>query len=147
MSDSLQSDLLKEALASLPRQRPSGRFTLEVLAELNRRGPRRGNSPRRLIWAAVLSLTLVSLIGLGRGYQRQQAAERAYRVQVEELRSRYQELLDEVATVRQEVSTPKSRVYLGGDERVDLVLDLSQAPTYRTHQQDRRDVRPAALEQ
>jgi len=94
-----------------------------------------------------MSLALISLLGLGYGYQRQQAAERAYRVQVEELRSRYQELLGEVAIVRQEVSTPDTRLYLGGDERVDLVLDLSQVPAYRDNRQDRQDIRPAALEQ
>ncbi len=147
MSHPQHNDSLDQALASLPRQRPSAGFTREVLAQLNHRSPRRAGSRARLIWATVISLTVVSLLGLGYGYQRQQAAKQAYRVQVEELRSRYQELLGEVAIVRQEVSTPDTRLYLGGDERVDLVLDLSQTPAYRDNRQDRQDIRPAALEQ
>jgi hypothetical protein len=66
---------------------------------------------------------------------------------VEELRSRYQELLDEVATVRQEVATPETRLYLGGDERLDLILDLGQTPSYQDGRQDRKDVRPATFKQ
>lgn len=147
MTHPQHNDSLDDALASLPRQRPSEGFTREILAELNRRSPTRAGSRGRLIWATVMSLVLASLLGLGYGYQRQQAAKRAYRVQVEELRSRYQELLGEVAIVRQEVSTPDTRLYLGGDERVDLVLDLSQVPAYRDNRQDHQDVRPAALEQ
>lgn len=147
MSQPRNRDSLTKALANLPRQRPSEGFTREVLAELGRRAPAPGGSPGRLIWTTVISLILVSLLAFGYGYQRQQAAKRAYRAQVEELRSRYQELLEEVATVRREASTPKNRLYLGGDERLDLVLDLNQTSTFRQPPQDRRDVRPAALEQ
>ena len=147
MSHPRHQDALTDALANLPRQRPSDGFTREVLAELSRRAPAPADSSGRLIWMTVMSLILVSLLALGYGYQRQQAAKRDYRAQVEELRSRYQELLDEVATVRQEASTPENRLYLGGDERVDLVLDLDQTSSYRNYPQDRRNVQPAALEQ
>jgi len=138
---------LTEALANLPRQQPSQEFTDEVLEALDSRSPGRRSPAGRLLGVTATTLVLASLLALGLGYHRQQAAERAYRDQVEELRWRYQELLEEVATVRQEVATPDTRLYLGGDERLDLVLDLSQIPTYQDSRQDRQDVRPAAWEQ
>jgi len=147
VSQPRQRDPLTAAFARLPRQRPSAGFTDELLAELNRRGPVQRRPTGRLVWATVMSLIVAAMLAVGYGYQKQQAAKRAYRDQVEELRSRYEELLDEVASVRQEVATPETRLYLGGDESVDLVLDLSQTPTYQTNRQDLKDVRPAALEQ
>jgi len=140
-------DPLTTAFTDLPRQRPSAGFTNEVLAELERRDRTPARPMGRWIWATVMSLIAVSALALGYGYHRQQAADRAYRAQVEELRSRYLVLLDEVATVREEVATPETRLYLGGNERVDLVLDLSPIPAYSGSRQDRQDVRPAAYEQ
>lgn len=140
-------DPLIEAFAELPRQRPSETFTDEVLTALTSRQPVETTATRPLIWATAATLILVAFLALTFGYQRQQAQERAYRLQVEELKSRYQELLDEVATVRHEVEAPDTRLYLGGDEKVDLMLDWSRIPTYQENHQDRRDVRPAALEQ
>lgn len=138
---------MAEALAELPRQRPSAGFTDEVLARLDMQGAGSASSRGRLIWATATSLILALLLTLGYSYQRQRAAERAYRDQVEQLRSRYQQLLDEVANVRQEVSTPDTRLYLGGDESLDLVLDFSQNPTFTDSRQGRTDIRPATWEQ
>ena len=148
MSQPRHRDPLTKALASLPRQQTSAGFAGEVLTELETRSAAQADPASRLLWATAASLILASLLALvGYGYQRQLAAERAYKVQVEELKSRYQELLDEVATVRQEVVTPDTQLYLGGDERLDVILDLSQSPTYQESPQDRQDVRPAAFEQ
>lgn len=140
-------DPLSQALADLPRQPVTEEFTGEVLAALDSRDLQQTRPPVPWVWLTATTLILVSVLVLGYGYQRQRAADRAYRAQVEELRQRYEDLLDEVATVRDEVATPDTRLYLGGDERLDLVLDLSQTPTYQTRQQDRQDVRPASWEQ
>jgi len=147
VTDPASRDPLTRAFADLPRQRSSAQFTQRVLAQLDRRDRRRATRSGRWIWATVTGLLLVSLVAIGYEYQRQQAAKRAYRAQVEELRDRYQTLLDEVATVREEVTTPDTRLYLGGDERVDLVFDWSQSPTYQTGRSDTQDIRPAAYEQ
>lgn len=147
MSQAQRHDRLTEALALLPRQQASSGFTDEVLEELAARSQAGGGSPSRLIWGTAATLILACLVALGYGYQRQRATEEAYQAQVQELKSRYLELLDEVSTVRQEVATPDTRLYLGGDERLDLVLDLSQNPTYQDGRQDRQDVRPASWEQ
>lgn len=147
MTQPRDRDPLTQALARLPRQPTSANFTGEVLTELEARDWTHARSAPRLLWATAASLVLASLLALGYGYHQHRAAEKAYQVQVEELRSRYQELLDEVATVRQEVATPETRLYLGGDERLDLILDLGQTPSYQDGRQDRKDVRPATFKQ
>ena len=147
MTERDQRDLLTEAFAELPRQRPSAGFTSQILAEIDRSDRRRRHHHSRWIWATAASLILVTLIAIGYGYQRQQAAERAYRAQVEELKSRYLELLDEVASVREEAAFPDTRLYLGGDERVDLVLDWGGDPAPGERSGNLRDVRPATYEQ
>lgn len=121
-------------------------FTTDVLARLSRQGASRPPATGRLIWATAMSFLLVALLVIGFGYQRQLTAKRAYLEHVEGLRSQYQELLNEVATVRQEVATPETRLYLGGDERIDLILDLSQPLDSQYTGQDRKVIRPAALE-
>jgi type II secretory pathway pseudopilin PulG len=76
----------------------------------------------------VVAAVVVGFVALavGTAYQRQQAAEKAYRQQVLELRHEYQRLLEEVATVRDAAAEPPARLYLGGDDQLDLILDLSQ---------------------
>jgi hypothetical protein len=147
VNDRDQQDLLSEAFADLPRHRPAAGFKEQVLAELERGERRRSYRTSRWVWATASCLLLASLLVIGFGYQRQLAAERAYRDQVEELRGRYLELLDEVASVRQEAASPDTRLYLGGDERVDLILDWGSDPAFGDMSDDLRDVRPATYEQ
>ena len=135
---------LEEALSRLPRERSSPEFTARVLAALDR--PTVRPRPARAAWAAVVSVVLIAGLGLGYGLQRQYAAERAYRQQVEELQHRYQQLLEEVTTVRQEVARPETRIYLGGDERLDLVLDLGQIEPTAALRRESSQVRPASLD-
>ena len=117
-----------------------------MLAGLESRSARRNTTATRLLFSAAACLIVVSLLAVGYGFQRQRAAAQAYQNQVEELRARYKDLLQEVATVRQEVSTPDTRLYLGGDESVDLVLDLSRGPLDPQFGADRRDIRNATWE-
>lgn len=142
-----EHDPLLEALTKLPRQQTSASFTEDVLAAVDQRIENPSTHTHRLVWATALTLIVGALLTVGIGYQRQRVREQAYRLQVEELRSRYQELLSEVATVRNEVESPDARVYLGGDETVDLVLDLRQSPTFQQGTRDHQDVRPANWEQ
>lgn len=141
-------DSLTRALAALPRQKTSPGFTGEVLDQVETRRTLPLAATPRLLWVTAMSMILALIMVLGYGYLRQQATERAYRQQVEELRSRYRDLLDEVATVRVEVeSPPDTHLYLGGDEQLDLILDLNQTPSYADDRRQGRDVRPAAFEQ
>lgn len=140
-------DRLTQAFDEIPRLEASRGFTRDVLTALDRRDTHRSGRVRGWIWAVATTLILASLLTVGYGYQRQQAAERAYREQVEELRSRYRQLRDEVATVRHEAESPDTRLYLGGDDQLDLVLDLNQHPAYLDSAPNRQDVRPASWEQ
>lgn len=141
-------DPLSQAFESLPRQKASHDFTGGVLAALDQRSPARpGRYHHGWVWATASSVLLVALLVIGFGYQRQRAAEQAYQEQVEQLRSRYRQLLDEVATIRREAETPDTRVYLGGDDQLDLMLDLGRHPVFPEGNRDRQDVRPASWEQ
>lgn len=119
-------DRLEEALASLPRARASEQFTAEVLSTIEDR-PTGHRRPSTTFGRTVLATCAALIAGIiGMAYQRQQAAEDRYREQVLELRHEYRRLLEEVAAVRNEATEPPTRLYLGGDERLDLILDLSQ---------------------
>jgi len=147
VTDLKQTDSVVEELARLPRARASSRFAEDVLAALDSRSNVYQRSTGRALGATAVALILAALVSVGYGYHRQRAADLAYERQVEELRTRYQELLDEVASVRQEAVRPEPRLYLGGDEGLDLVLDLGQTPSYSDSGQDARDIRPANWEQ
>lgn len=148
MNDRERQDPMSQAFGRLPRQQASHDFTRGVLAALDQRSsaiPVRYHY--RWVWATATSVLLAGLLVIGFGYQRQRAAEQAYQEQVEQLRSRYRELLDEVATVRREAEAPDTRLYLGGDDQLDLMLDLGQHPLVSEGRRDRQDVRPASWEQ
>ena len=148
MNGRTHRDPLTEDLSQLPRVQVSDGFADKVLTALDERASTSSPTVVRFAWAAAAGFVLALLIGLGIIYQRQRAAEIAYRHQVEELRSRYEELLDEVVSIRREASGPDSRLYLGGDESLDLMLDLNQLNAYpQAGRQDSAEVRPASWEQ
>ena len=117
---------LQDELSRLPQVQASADFTRRVLTALD--DPTRDiPTPwNRRAWIGATAVVLLALIGLGIIYQRQRAAEVAYQRQVDELRSRYEQLLEEVVSIRQEAAAPDTRLYLGGDESLDLMLDMSQ---------------------
>lgn len=120
-------DRLAETISTLPRASASADFTARVLTALHEREPVTVGRRRIAGWAAAVAVALLALgIGGSLAVRRHQAAEAAYRQQVQELRSEYQRLLAEVAQVRQQATEPPARLYLGGDEQVDLVVDLSE---------------------
>ncbi len=135
-------DPLERALAGLPRAVASKDFTGRVLRALDRR--RASASSRRLTlrWAVAGVAAILLVAALGLAIHRQRAAERAYRQELETLRSEYRSLVEEVATVRREATVP-TRLHLGGDERVDLVLDLMGQPSI---DEALGEVRPATLD-
>jgi hypothetical protein len=138
---------LDRRLEELPRIGARDGFTQQVLTGLDDRVAASSASPARLAWIGAAALVLVALLALGVVYQQQRAADLAYRRQVKELRSRYEQLLDEVVSIRQEAVTPETRLYLGGDESLDLMLDLNRLPTQAPNGQgDRQQIRPANWE-
>jgi len=116
MEDHRLGDLLRE----LPREQARPGFTALVLYRLD--APARRRSIPRLALAtaltAVLAVTAGLLIDARRDALANARAERA----LAEIRAEHARLEREV----RELSDPPSVVYLGGNEDVDLVLDLGK---------------------
>ena len=116
MEDHRLGDLLRE----LPREQARPGFTARVLHRLD--APARRRSMPRLALAtaltAVLAVTAGLLIDARRDALANARAERA----LAEIRAEHARLEREV----RELSDPPSVVYLGGNEDVDLVLDLGK---------------------
>jgi len=131
-------DPLTEALRNLPRERASAGFTARTLSRLEpprRRLPITGG---RLLAAAAALAVIVAIPWLGDLRQQRQLDEIRHRAaglrrdsvvlehQMEEARQRYE---------RQSV------LYLGGDDDIDLVLDIRPL----TRPLNSHDFQPAAL--
>jgi hypothetical protein len=116
MEDHRLGDLLRE----LPREQARPGFTARVLHRLD--APERRASMPRLALATVLAAALVVTTGWLIDARRDALANaRAERV-LAEIRAEHTRLEREV----QDLSQPPSVVYLGGNEDVDLVLDLGK---------------------
>jgi cell division protein FtsB len=120
MEDHRLGDLLRE----LPREQARPGFTARVLHRLDAPARRRwipGRVPRLALAMAltvVLAVTAGLLVDARRDAIANARAERA----LAEIRAEHARLEREV----QELSDPPSVVYLGGNEDVDLVLDLGK---------------------
>ncbi|MEM7048609.1 MAG: hypothetical protein AAF604_03070 [Acidobacteriota bacterium] len=133
---------LDEALRSLPTARASDEFTAQVLRRLpadagTEQGP--GNPWNRpaswagLAAAAMLLLAFAGVLLAPRGGGDDSAAvdREEARALLEELRQDHRRLTAEVRSLREHQQAPV--LYLGGDEGLDIVLDLG-----------REDLRPSA---
>ena len=109
-------------LRELPRERAREGFTARVLARLDAPEPKPWRQPR-LVFATVALAAVVASAGLFQVHAGRQEALRAAeaRRMLRELRSEHDSLKQEL----QSLSQPPV-VYLGGDEEVDLVVDLSR---------------------
>lgn len=117
-----------EALASLPRETASEDFARRVLVRL---AEREGDSPRvappRLLWATAGALALATVVAAGL-YERQRE-RRELRGELSTMRREQLELQRELDALRAARELPV--VYLGGDERNDYVLTMTQTTTRR----------------
>ena len=114
----------RAALRALPAAAPGPAFTARVLARLDRPArPRRRPLPAWVPAAAALAALVVGLGGAAAGHQVWQAQRRR-----DALRAESAALARELAALEAEVSRPGPVLYLGGNERLDLVLDLSALP-------------------
>ncbi len=123
----MENQRLGRTLRELPRERAKDDFTARVLARLD--APRR----RRRLPLATLGAAAAAALGLAliagplrtaeREESRRQAAAEARRL-LEELRRDHQALATELEALAEEPPL----IYLGGDDEVDLVLDLSRVP-------------------
>ena len=142
MTPDRQPFSVEEALAELSRQQASDDFTERVLEGLVERRPSKlaGVSPR---WVATLGIVALVVLALGVSLRSHPVAEMtAEEERTQLLRQEYETLQDEVAALRSLAAQPLPILYLGGDSRIDLVLDLGQGD----FDPERLDVRPATMD-
>ena len=117
----MNDDQLQEALSSLPRERAGLGFTAGVLRRIEAPGPRFLAAPWSR-WAAAAAAVLVLTLGLGwREWRHRQSAER-----LRVLLAEKHELEAEIEALRRLAAEASPLVYLGSEDRVDLVLDLER---------------------
>ena len=118
MEDHSVGPLLRE----LPRERAREGFTARVVARLDAAPEPKSWQPRLVLAAAALAAVVASagILQVHAGHQQALRAAEARKV-LRELRSEHDSLKQEL----QSLSQPPV-VYLGGDEEVDLVVDLSR---------------------
>ncbi len=122
---------LETTLRELPRARAGDDFTARVLARLDAPARRRPMPLARLAMAGLAAAAALALAlsagplrpGDGGGRERRLRADEARRL-LEELRREHRALASELETLAAEEPV----LYLGGDEEVDLVVDLSRVP-------------------
>ncbi len=134
----MNDDRIRDLLRALPRVDARPGFTDQVLAEIEQ--PARGGAPRpsrrparrpgarsggwsRLVAIAATFAVAAVLVGAGAWrLERERSAARA-RAELELLRAEQQALAAELASMREATSTD---LYLGGNDDVDLVFDVSR---------------------
>ena len=125
--------LLDEELRRLPRLEASAGFTDRVLAELERPGgaPSRLASPR-LVWATLAAgALLLGMLTVLHEPLPETAPEPLLEsalsgsVRTEELRRQHALLTEELERLRSRTEAAAPVLYLGSDDEVDYVLDLS----------------------
>ena len=117
----MSDDRLRDALRELPAVDPGPAFTARVLARVAA-APAPAARRRLPVWAAALA-AVVLLLGVvwgGRVALREQRTA--------DLRSETEDLARELEALRQAAQRPAPVLYLGGNEEVDVVLDLSTLP-------------------
>ncbi len=125
----MHDDSLREALQALPRERASEGFTAGVLRRLEPQEPRRG--PLWLAFAAMLAATLIGGALLQRGVESRRAVASTERLLV--LQAEHRQLSRELAVLARQA---RPLLHLGGDEQVDLVLDLGRLQKLRSGRQE-----------
>jgi hypothetical protein len=128
----LASDPLAAALRALPRESAGEGFTARVLARLDR-APAPGRRPPLAVAAAatLASLGLGALVwallssGQLAGPPYRPGPEPTRRARLEALETERARLAVELEEIRRLAAEPAPVLYLGGDDEVDLVLDLA----------------------
>jgi hypothetical protein len=128
----LDETRLTESLGRLPRYQASADFADTVMLRLEDRSARGffGSSALRWVMATVIALAIGIWVSTTvRDHQREQLA---YKRKVDAIRSQYQQIQTDVRSLRREAATSPTVVYLGGNERFDLVLDLADLAAYES---------------
>jgi pimeloyl-ACP methyl ester carboxylesterase len=131
MTNDAPRDPLREALRDLPRAVPEGDFTDRVLVASGDAPRARRLVPAATRWAAVAALAAFAVAGSLTlpALQDEHGAQRRRQARHEAFEAERQRLAAELEEIRRLAATapdPSPVLYLGGDEDVDLVLDLGR---------------------
>lgn len=121
----MEDHRIGELLRELPRERARTGFTARVVRKLD--APEAGRPALRWRPAAALTAALLLAVALSAGLLHERKAESVRTAEakqlLEEIRAEHGRLAREV----EEITEPPV-IYLGGDEDVDFVVDLSRVP-------------------
>jgi hypothetical protein len=122
----MSHDPLHDALRALPRERASDGFGERLRARLDEPASRRLGVARPFALAAGLCAALAA------GWLwREQALDRQRQSRLSELKREQRALAAELAAIRQAADVSPV-LYLGGDDRTDVVVDLARLAESRT---------------
>jgi hypothetical protein len=121
----VEDQQIGELLRELPRERARTGFTARVVQKLDAREAGRPALRWRPVAALTAALLVAAALSAGLLQKRQAETVRTAEARqlLEEIRAEHGRLAREV----EEISEPPV-IYLGGDEDVDFVVDLSQVP-------------------
>lgn len=127
-------DRLERTLRDLPRERAAEDFTARALARLDAPRPSRARLPLATAGVAVAAALTVALVAgrlgpadhgeAGRRVTSRRADAAEARRMLEDLRREHRALASELDAL----AADEPVLYLGSDEEVDLVVDLSRVP-------------------
>jgi cell division protein FtsB len=122
MEEQREEHRIADLLRELPREGARAGFTARTLARLDAPARRRFDPRLVLAGAGALTLALTVTVGALVEARRDAAATARAQAALEEIRAEHGRLEREV----RELQDPPSVMYLGGNENVDLVLDLGK---------------------
>jgi hypothetical protein len=122
MEEQREEQRLGDLLRELPREGARAGFTARVLRRLD--APERRRGVARLVFAGTAAAALVLAVTTGTLVEARRDAAATARAEaaLEAIRAEHGRLEREV----RELQDPPSVMYLGGNENVDLVLDLDK---------------------
>lgn len=121
----MEDQQLGRLLRELPRERAGDQFTARVLAGLDGK-PQRRTRPHPIRWALATAALLALLVSAAVMERRPEAQARQA---LEEIRDEHERLareLERLQALRERQDPRPEVIYLGGNERMDLVLDLGR---------------------
>lgn len=121
---------ISAALESLPRHRPSEKFTASLLTRIDTGTKVPSRFYRNIGWTVATLLIFAIGITLGSSSYRRSQRQAQELQQLEALRARYTQLKTDVAGLKRSAANSPAVVYLGGNESYDLVIDLTEPPSY-----------------
>lgn len=120
-----------DALRDLPRQSASDRFTENVLDRL-----RQPQETHRIQWMRIAASIVGGLVLLGAVESVQWWREARDR---EALRAEHQQIVEELRSIKKVTDAATPVVYVGGNDDVDFVLDLSDPAAREDPQHTKND--------